>query len=124
MKVVFINSPTSLKEPPFTWPHDLTLELAVEEQHGHPVGCIDNALYRLDLEVLKNSVKKLEPNRIVIYGGFGQYKFIKEYLGAFKDAVVMGFPKGVLDLPIEEGAIPPKEPDDLPYPAWNFVPVE
>lgn len=124
MKVVFVSAPTSLKELPFTWSHDLTLELAVEEQHGHPVGCIDNALYRLDVEVLKNSVGKLEPDRIVVYGGLGQYKFIKEYLGAFPDAKVMGFPKGVLDLPIEDGATPPEEPDGLPCPAWNFIPVE
>ena len=128
MKVVFINAPTSLKAPPLTWSHDLTLELSVEEQRGHPVGCIDNALYRLDLEVLKNSVGKLEPDRIVIYGGFEQYRFIKEYLGAFPDAIVMGLPtepyQPRLDLLIEVGAIPPEKPDDLPYPAWNFIPIE
>lgn len=124
MKTVFITAPTTLREPPLAWSHDLTLELAVEEQRGHPVGCIDNALYRLDLEILKNSVGKLEPDRIVVYGGLGQYRFIREYLGAFPDATVMGFPKSILDLPIEKGAIPPKEPDELPYPAWNFIPID
>lgn len=124
MKAVFISAPTKLSEQPSAWSHDLTIELAVEEERGHPVGCIDNALYRLDLEVLKNSVGKLEPDRIVIYGGLKQYKFIKEYLSAFPDAIVMGFPKDVLELPIEDGAIPPKEPDELPYPAWNFIPIE
>jgi len=78
----------------------------------------------LDLEVLKTSVGKLEPDKIVIYGGLGQYKFIKQYLAAFPDAKIMGFPKGTLDLPIEDGAIPPEKPDDLPYPAWNFIPIE
>ncbi|GAI15641.1 unnamed protein product, partial [marine sediment metagenome] len=121
---MFINAPTSFKEPPPTWSHDLTVELAVEEQRGHPVGCIDNAIYRLDLEVLRNSVEKLKPDRIVIYGGLGQYRFIKEYLVTFPSAKVMGFPDGILDLPIEEGAIPPDDPDDLPHPAWNFIPVE
>jgi len=124
MKTVFISAPTRLSERPLAWSHDLTVELAVEEQRGHPVGCIDNAFYRLDLEVLKNSVGKLEPDRILIYGGLREYKFIREYLVAFPDAKVMGFPKGVLDLPIEDGAIPPEEPDDLPYPAWNFIPIE
>lgn len=128
MKTVFINAPANLKEVPFTWSHDLTLELAVEEQCGHSVGCIDNALYRLDLEVLKNSVGKLEPDRIVIYGGLRQYRFIKEYLGAFPDAIVMGLPtepyQPRLNLLIEVGAIPPEKPDELPYPAWNFLPIE
>lgn len=124
MKTVFVSTPINLKEPPFIWSHDLTIELAVEEERGHPVGCIDNSFYRLDLEILKDGVKKLEPDRIVIYGGLKQYGFIKEYLGAFKDAVVMGFPKGILDIPIEDGAVPSKEPDDLPYPAWNFIPIE
>lgn len=129
MKTVFISAPSSLKEPPFTWSHDLAVELAVEEEKGHPVGCIDNAFYRLDVEVLENSVKKLEPDELIIYGSLPQYQFVKEYLTAFSDmgAKVMGFQRDIpsFNLPVRDGALPPKEePDSLPFPAWHFLPVQ
>lgn len=124
LKTVFISAPSKLTEQPSAWSHDLAVELAVEEEKGYPVGCIDNAFYRLDVEVLRNSIKKLEPDRIVIYGGLRQYRFIKEYLGAFPEAKVMGFPKDILNIPVEDGVVPPEEPDGLPYPAWHFLPIE
>lgn len=124
MKTIFVSAPTTLKEPPLAWLPDLTIELAAEEGYGNAVGCIDNFFYRLDTEVLKDSVEKLGPDRIVVYGGLREYIFIKQYLKVFPDAIVMGFPNGIFDLPIESGRIPPKKPDELPYPAWNFIPIE
>ena len=109
---------------PFCWNPDLAYELAVEEQSGVNIFCIDNAMYRLDVEVLKVEVEKIEPDKIILYGSYPEYRYIKQYLTYFKEAVVRGFPETPLRIKTEKGAVPPRNLDLLPSPSWNLIPVE
>lgn len=127
--ILFINSPSSLLTMPFSWNHDLCVEMAAMAQKGFNVGCVDNACLRLNPEIIQAEIDQKKPERVILYGGFKEYTFIKQYLQKLKHpkTSVMGFPLSYgkkLKLPVEKGVLPPKNPDTLPVPFWDVLPLQ
>jgi hypothetical protein len=126
MHFLFISVPRRLDEPPQFWSPDIAWEMAVYEAEGHNVTFIDNALYRFNINTVAETAEKVNPDKIVLYGGLDEYAFIKQYLSFFKDAYVLGFPKelGLIDSSrILEFKVPFEKPDEMPPPAWHLIPL-
>lgn len=125
MKILVIHVPRSLLEMPHTWSHDLLLEIAELEKTGQPLGLIDNAQQRFDIEVVKDHVRRVDPGKLILYGGLDRFLVLEQYLKVFPDAVVWGFPPDTIpSLPVESSAIPPEAPDELDPPNWGFLPLD
>lgn len=127
MRILYVTAPRSLVEPPPRWNHDVVLELAAAEEKGHTLGFIDNAMQRLDVEALASHAQSAKVDKIIVYGGLPEYRFVKAYVERLKsvaDTVVRGFPEGLIEgLPVEKGVVPPDDPDELPCPNWGFLPL-
>lgn len=80
MKVLFINPPIRLQEPPKHIPYGMAILVSIADGMGLNVAVLDLNAYRLPLEVVKEEISEESYDTVCIGGLTTQYKFIKQYV--------------------------------------------
>jgi len=93
--VVYVQVPEDLRYRPRYWDPRLAYQMAEDVQEGLNVTHVDWALYRINVNVVKEEIQKYKYGSLVLWGGPETYRYMKQLQPHIKDYVVMGMPRDV-----------------------------
>jgi len=80
MKILFINPPVRIQEPPKHVPYGLAILANIADGMGLDVALLDVNAYRIPIEVVREEISEENYDIICIGGMTTQYKYIKQYV--------------------------------------------
>ncbi len=84
MKILFINPPIRLQEPPKHIPYGMAILMAIADNMGYEITLLDVNAYRISNDTVSEEIKEERYDVVCIGGLSTQYRFIKDYVKIIK----------------------------------------